>query len=78
MPLRLLFPTVKTAVLCLFPMKSYSKNAHDHLSLKWTLVTSITEIYSGVGMFTTIIAIRFPTECTNHVNVSDQSCRAYY
>ena len=41
MRLHLLFPTVEIADLYLVPMKSYSKNAHDHLSLKWTLV----EIY---------------------------------
>ena len=31
-------PTVKTAGLYLISIKSYSKNTHGHLSLKWTLV----------------------------------------
>jgi hypothetical protein len=37
MPWRSLFPTVKTATLYLVPIKSYSKNTHGHLSLKWTI-----------------------------------------
>ena len=38
MHIRLLFPVVKTAGLYLDPVKSYSKNAHGHLTLKWTIV----------------------------------------